>query len=123
MLENEFDRNTSGRPPENRPTPEELRNCRPYLERELELLTDLRVIVALGRIAMDTYLAVLRDLGEINSLSGYRFGHNVLHETVGNPGRPHLLCSYHPSQQNTSTGKLTAAMLRQVFEQARELAR
>ena len=104
-------------PPDNKPSPEELRNCRPYLERELELLTDLRVVVVLGKIAMDTYLALLKDRGAVKRLSDYRFGHNVLHEGL----QPALLCSYHPSQQNTSTGKLTQAMLDDLFAHAREI--
>jgi uracil-DNA glycosylase family 4 len=97
-------------PPDNKPSREELLNCRPYLERELALLKNVRVVVALGRIAFDTYL----------SLVGQRakFGHNVVHDLT-----PVLISSYHPSQQNTSTGKLTARMLQEVFERARELSR
>src|SRR5579863_9882528 len=63
-------------PPNNKPKPEEFRNCRPYLERELDLLKDLVVVVALGRIAFDTYLAILRDRGVIRSRSAYAFGHD-----------------------------------------------
>ena len=109
----------SGRcaPPDNKPTPEELRNCRPYLEREIDLLKNVRVVVALGRIAFDTYLAILRDRGKIESRAAYAFGHGVVHAL-----EPVLIASYHPSQQNTSTGKLTAKMLREVFEEARRLS-
>jgi uracil-DNA glycosylase len=96
-------------PPDNKPTREELRNCRPYLERELRLLKNLRVVVALGRIAFDTYLSLINQHA--------RFGHNLVH-----PLSPILIASYHPSQQNTSTGKLTAKMLREVFERARTLS-
>ena len=103
-------------PPDNKPLPDEIRNCRPYLERELAALPELRVVVVLGQIAMNVYLSILKDRGAIRSRAAFRFRHNVLHE-IG-PGEPVLLCSYHPSQQNTSTGKLTAEMLRQVFEQA-----
>jgi uracil-DNA glycosylase family 4 len=99
-------------PPDNKPTPEELANCRPYLERELKLLKNLRVVVALGRIAFETYLSVINE-----RRSKFQFGHNVVHQLT-----PTLLASYHPSQQNTSTGKLTAQMLREVFERARELS-
>jgi uracil-DNA glycosylase len=106
-------------PPENKPRPEEFRNCRPYLERELDLLKDLRVVVALGRIAFDTYLGILRDRGAIRTRSLYAFGHNLEYR-IGD-GSPVLISSYHPSQQNTSTGKLTAQMLRQVFERARAI--
>jgi len=104
-------------PPDNKPSPAELRKCRPYFERELKLLTNLRVVVVLGKIAMDTYLAVLRHQGVIEKLSPFKFGHDVLLE----PGGPLLLCSYHPSQQNTSTGKLTQQMLDELFLHAREL--
>jgi uracil-DNA glycosylase family 4 len=107
-------------PPDNRPNLDEFRNCRPYLERELDLLKNLRVVVALGRIAFDTYLGVLRDRGVIRTRAAFVFGHNQEHHT--GPGMPVLVSSYHPSQQNTSTGKLTAEMLREVFERARRLA-
>ncbi len=107
-------------PPDNKPAVDEFRNCRPYLERELDLLKDLRVVVALGRIAFDAYLTILRDLGVIRSRAAFAFGHNREHPM--GPGMPVLVSSYHPSQQNTSTGKLTAQMLRQVFERARRLA-
>jgi uracil-DNA glycosylase family 4 len=96
-------------PPDNKPSREELLNCRPYLERELELLKNLRVVVALGRIAFDTYLSIVNE--------SRKFGHNIVHDLT-----PTLISSYHPSQQNTSTGKLTAKMLREVFEQARGLS-
>jgi uracil-DNA glycosylase family 4 len=103
-------------PPANKPTPEEQRSCKPFLVKELEALSDLHLVVVLGKIAMDTYLRLLRERGEIRRLADFPFGHNVLHHPVENG--PALLCSYHPSQQNTSTGKLTAKMLRQVFERA-----
>jgi uracil-DNA glycosylase family 4 len=105
-------------PPDNKPSPAELRNCRPYLERELRLLSNLRLVVVLGKIALDTYLAVLKERGEIERMSGFRFGHNVLFDL-----QPSLLCSYHPSQQNTSTGKLTQEMLDAVFERAARIIR
>ncbi len=106
-------------PPGNKPTPEEFRACRPYLERELELLTDLQVIVVLGKLAFDAYLSILKDQGRIESRAAFSFGHNV-ENTTGN-GHPRLISSYHPSQQNTSTGKLTDKMLKQVFDRARKL--
>ncbi len=105
-------------PPDNKPTPEELRNCRPFLLRELELLTKVRVVVVLGKIAFDTYLGVLKSRGEIERLSDFAFGHNVFH-----PLAPNLLCSYHPSQQNTSTGKLTQKMLDEIFARAAGIIR
>lgn len=103
-------------PPDNKPTPEELRNCRPWLKRELTLLPDLRVVVALGRIAFDSYLSVLKDNGEIAGRAAFPFGHNRLHAL-----KPAVITSYHPSQQNTSTGRLTEQMLLEVFVRARQL--
>jgi uracil-DNA glycosylase family 4 len=107
-------------PPGNKPSPEEIRACRPYLERELDLLRDVRVVVVLGRIAFDVYLSILKDRQVIASRGAFEFGHNVEHRT--GPGCPVLISSYHPSQQNTSTGKLTHEMLRAVFVRARRLA-
>jgi uracil-DNA glycosylase family 4 len=106
-------------PPDNKPLPEEIRTCRPYLEKELELLRDLKVVVALGRLAFDVYLNILRDQGKITRRSDFVFGHNKVHRT--GPGQPLLISSFHPSQQNTSTGKLTEAMFRAVFLRARRL--
>ena len=98
-------------PPANRPTPEETENCRPYLEREFALLKP-RVLVALGGFA---YAAAAR-------LTGLRprppFGHGV---EVRAPSGQTIICSYHPSQQNTFTGRLTTEMLDAVFARAREL--
>jgi uracil-DNA glycosylase len=107
-------------PPGNKPTPQELGNCRPYFERELELLPNIRVVVALGRIAFDQYLAILKATGVIRSRSGFAFGHNRRFVTA--PGAPLLISSYHPSQQNTLTGKLTEKMLLDVFRNARKAA-
>ncbi|HWR53598.1 MAG TPA: uracil-DNA glycosylase [Bryobacteraceae bacterium] len=104
-------------PPDNKPLPEEVRNCRPYLERELELLQEVEVVVALGRLAFDGYLRILRDRGLIASRSAFVFAHAAEHVT--RPGLPLLISSYHPSQQNTSTGRLTPAMLEDVFQRAR----
>lgn len=106
-------------PPDNKPTPEELRNCRPYLEQELALLTSLKLVVALGKIAFDAYLGILKSRGEIGRLADFRFGHDALYSD----SRPALLASYHPSQQNTSTGKLTQEMLDDVFLRAAEIIR
>lgn len=103
-------------PPDNKPTPAELSNCRPFLERELDIITNVKVVVALGRIAFNTWLSILKARGAIERLSDFPFGHNVLYAL-----RPALLGSYHPSQQNTSTGKLTQAMLDEVFARAAEL--
>ncbi len=97
-------------PPDNKPTPAELHNCRPWLEQEFEHFRNAKVIVALGRIAFDTCLSVLKLRGQITKPSQYSFGHGTLHNT-----EPALLSSYHPSQQNTSTGRLTQQMLDEVF--------
>jgi uracil-DNA glycosylase len=102
-------------PPDNKPTSDEFRTCRQYLERELKLLKNLKCVVPLGKLAFDAYLGILRDSGIIRSRARYTFGHNVEYEI---PGAAVLVGSYHPSQQNTSTGKLTAEMLREVFERA-----
>jgi uracil-DNA glycosylase family 4 len=104
-------------PPANKPLPEEFRRCRPYLEREIDALGNLQTVVALGRVAFDVYLSILQDRGAIRRRSEFLFGHGAAHVTA--PGQPLLLASYHPSQQNTQTGKLTAKMLRDVFEEAR----
>ena len=104
-------------PPDNKPNPQEFRNCRPYLEREIDLLNKIQVVVALGKIAFDTYLGILRDRGVIRSRAAFAFGHDREHHIA--PDSPVLISSYHPSQQNTSTGKLTAEMLHAVFERAR----
>ena len=105
-------------PPNNKPAPQEFRNCREYLERELDLLTRLRVVVALGKIAFDAYLGILRDRGIIRSRSAFVFAHDREHVIANSPV---LISSYHPSQQNTQTGKLTAKMLHAVFARARRL--
>ncbi len=106
-------------PPRNKPAPEEFGRCRPFLERELELLRNVRVVVTLGKLAHDTYLGILQSRGVIHSRKGYEFGHGRMHRP---PGGPVVISSYHPSQQNTLTGKLTEAMFRRVFEQARREA-
>jgi uracil-DNA glycosylase len=108
-------------PPGNKPLPEEIRNCRAFLERELDLLSNVKVVVALGKIAFDNYLDVLKARGAIRSRAGFDFGHNRRFRT--SPGYPVLISSYHPSQQNTSTGKLTEKMLLEAFRQARREAK
>lgn len=107
-------------PPGNKPAPDEIRNCRPYLERELDLLTGVRVVVALGKLAFDTYVSILRDRGIISRRSAFVFAHHQEYR-IG-PGQPLLISSYHPSQQNTFTGKLTDKMLLEVFRRARKIA-
>jgi uracil-DNA glycosylase len=106
-------------PPGNKPTPEELRNCAPWLDEEMRLLTRLRVVVCLGKIAFDGLLAWAQRTGVVASRAGYVFGHAAEYTL---PNGLAVLASYHPSLQNTNTGKLTRAMLLAVFERARELA-
>ena len=104
----------SGRcaPPANKPTTEELNNCQPFLERDLEILKPT-VIVCLGRIAFER---VLRIYSVRNS--AWKFGHGALHRMDNGTW---ILCSYHPSQQNTLTGKLTATMFDEIWTKARSL--
>jgi uracil-DNA glycosylase len=105
-------------PPANRPTPAERDNCLPYLARELELLEHCRAIVALGAFAWDGALRALRDLGAEAPKPKPRFGHGAEAEI----GDWSLLGCYHPSQQNTFTGRLTEPMLDRIFARARELS-
>jgi len=101
-------------PPDNKPTPQEQANCLPYLARELALLKHARVVVAMGRIGLDGYLRLLREQG--HPVPRVEFRHGAVYR-LGNP-LPTLICSYHPSRQNTQTGRLTAAMLDDVFRKA-----
>jgi uracil-DNA glycosylase len=105
-------------PPRNRPTPAERDNCLPYLVEELRLLDRARVIVALGSFAWDGSLRALRELGQGIPRPKPRFGHGA-EAVVGPYG---LIGCYHPSQQNTFTGRLTETMLDDLFARARELA-
>jgi uracil-DNA glycosylase family 4 len=100
-------------PPDNKPVPAELDNCQPYLERALQILQP-KVIVCLGRIAFER---ILRIYSVRNP--GWKFGHGASFQLDNDT---QLLCSYHPSQQNTLTGRLTAEMFDQIWEKARELA-
>ena len=104
-------------PPGNRPLPEERDNCLPYLERELTLLQTARVILCLGGFAWDAALRALTALGEAVPRPRPRFAHGATVEV----GRWILLGCYHPSQQNTFTGRLTEAMLDEVLQTARKL--
>jgi uracil-DNA glycosylase family 4 len=111
-------------PPGNKPTPEELRNCAPWLDREMLLLRDLRVVVCLGRIAFDGLLAWMRraENGSAEKLparSSFIFSHGAEFKL---PNGLTAITSFHPSLQNTNTGRLTTDMLRAVFTRARQLA-
>jgi uracil-DNA glycosylase len=105
-------------PPANRPLPAERDNCLPYLERELSLLAAVRVLVCLGGFAWEVAFRALAELGVAVPRPRPRFGHGTLAET----DRWKLLGCYHPSQQNTFTGRLTETMLDEVLTRARELA-
>lgn len=100
-------------PPGNKPRPRELRNCQPYLERELQLLKRVRAVLALGRIAFDTYLRLLARREDFPPRSSFRFVHGASYTLPA--GLPRLFASYHPSQQNTQTGKLTPEMMRKLL--------
>lgn len=105
-------------PPGNKPLPEEIANCAPFLDEEIAALDNLRAIVCLGKIAFDGVVAHLVRTGQIERRGDLVFGHGVEYRI---PGDRWLLASYHPSLQNTNTGKLTAAMMLGVFERARKL--
>ncbi len=102
-------------PPGNRPTPEEIARCRPFLLEELRRLAGLRVVVALGKVAHDGFLAAVAARGDAVPRPRPAFGHGREHAL---PNGLVLLCSFHPSQQNTFTGKLTRPMLDAVFSRA-----
>lgn len=106
-------------PPDNKPTPEEIRACHPHLVAEVDALTRLRVIVALGRIGFDAALRLLAERGVIVRPKP-RFGHGAIYRP---PNGPAVVASYHPSRQNTNTGKLTPRMLAAVFRTAATLSR
>ena len=93
-------------PPANRPFPEEIGRCREYLAREWRLLSGVRAVLALGKVSQDAFVALLRALGRVPPRKAFAFGHGVRHDLGDGL---HLFASFHPSQQNTFTGKLTPA--------------
>lgn len=103
-------------PPANKPLPSELVNCKAYFERELKLIRP-RAVLALGGIAMRAYLILLKQQGAIERPSAFTFRHGASYHL--GPNLPQLFVSYHPSQQNTFTGKLTETMLAKVFRDIR----
>ncbi len=105
-------------PPDNKPLPSELRNCSEYLDRELAILSSVKVVVALGKIAFDAYLAHAKRTGLLINKTGLVFGHAKRYTM---PNGTTLLASYHPSNQNTATGKLTPAMFEGVFRLAKKI--
>jgi uracil-DNA glycosylase family 4 len=105
-------------PPANKPLREELLACRPYLLRELGLLKRLQVVVVFGKIAFDAYLAACNSLGQALPSPRPKFGHGA---TYALPSGINLVASYHPSQQNTQTGRLTTEMFESIFASVRRL--
>lgn len=103
-------------PPGNKPALSEFRRCRPYLVQELKLFRQLKVVIVLGKIAFDSFLAAYRENGGVVPKPRPKFGHGA---TVDLPEGPSLISSYHPSQQNTFTGKLTKPMFQSIFDHAR----
>jgi uracil-DNA glycosylase family 4 len=106
-------------PPGDKPTPQEIRNCSRHLAAEIDQLPRVRVVVCLGRIAWDGFLAHLVNTEVIVQRSLYRFAHGAEYQL---PNRISLLGSYHPSLRNTNTGRLNAVMFERIFVRARELA-
>lgn len=104
-------------PPQNKPTREEISNCLPWLEKEMQALTHLQGVVVLGKIALDGLLSLpaFSDLPR----KQFSFGHDRFYETL--PGLPWILCSYHPSLQNTQTGRLTSDMFDQIWQKAKSM--
>jgi uracil-DNA glycosylase len=106
-------------PPDNKPLLSELQNCSEYLDHELAILKNLKVVVALGKIGFDAYLGYLKRNGVVKRTSAYKFAHAASYAL---PNDVTLLASYHPSNQNTATGKLTAKMFEHVFRKANKIA-
>ena len=104
-------------PPDNKPTPAEISACQPHLEAELAQLPNIRVVVALGKIAFDAWWRVMAQRGVVVRPRP-SFGHGVVCRVTGSPI---VIGSYHPSRQNTNTGKLTPAMMARVFQKAAKL--
>jgi uracil-DNA glycosylase family 4 len=104
-------------PPANKPLPSELANCRHFWERDIEILQP-RAVLVLGSIAMRAYLGLLKERGKIATLAAFPFRHGASYQLPGD--LPRLFASYHPSQQNTFTGKLTDAMLFKVLREVRK---
>jgi uracil-DNA glycosylase family 4 len=106
-------------PPGNKPLPEEIRNCSAFVDEEIALLKNLRVVVCLGKIAFDGYASHLIRTGRIANRKGWVFRHGAEYSL---PDGQHIVATYHPSLQNTNTGLLTRSMFRDIFLRARELA-
>lgn len=107
-------------PPDNKPTLLELENCADFLEATVDALPRVKVVLCLGRVALASWLRLARRRGWVRRAADYPFAHGAEHHP---PGGPVILICYHPSQQNTFTGRLTQAMLMKVLVRARELLR
>jgi uracil-DNA glycosylase family 4 len=105
-------------PPQNKPSPAEISRCAPFLDREFAALARVKVVTVLGKIAFDAYLNYLKRQGALQSKAGFVFAHGAEYPL---PAGRVMLCAYHPSLQNTNTGKLTEKMLLDVFRKARKL--
>lgn len=105
-------------PPGNKPSPKDIANCAPYLDEEVAILTGLRVAICLGKIAFDGFTQHLLRTGRITSRSKLKFAHGAEYKL---PDGLTVLASYHPSLQNTNTGKLTKAMFLAIFRRASEI--
>ena len=106
-------------PPDNKPLPQELASCASFLDRELDGLKEVKVVVALGKIGFDAYLNYLKRRSVISTKAAYVFRHAAQYQM---PNGKILLASYHPSNQNTNTGKLNRQMFVEIFQEARRLA-
>jgi uracil-DNA glycosylase family 4 len=105
-------------PPANKPTPDEIAACAPHMENEIQALKRMKLVVVLGKIAFDAYLNFLKRQGKLKTKAGFTFAHGASYPL---PDGRTLLCAYHPSLQNTLTGKLTEKMLVDVFRKAQKL--
>lgn len=103
-------------PPDNKPAPEEIKNCQPYLQREIELMENLKGVVVLGRIAFDETLRIFRQKGY--QIPRLEFRHGAFYRL--GPDLPWMLASYHPSRQNTQTGRLTVGMFAEIWEKVKQ---
>ncbi len=104
-------------PPQNKPTPAEIRNCLPYMQHEISQMENLKVVVALGAIAQNHVLKIYSELAQ--EKQQFPFSHGRLDKFPGN--MPYLISSYHPSRQNTQTGRLTTEMFDQIWSQVNQL--
>lgn len=110
-------------PPQNKPTPQEMHNCFPYLVREFQELARMQVIVGLGAIGTKAAIDALKQLGYTISPTPWRFGHGAEMTAANGKRRILIVASFHPSRQNTNTGKLTASMFDAIFARVRALVR